>query len=364
LRIALDMRFRTRSGGVSYINNIVPALLAAQSTHEFVLLRFEGQELPMSGEWPSLVVRRGSSPEQAIWDQARLPQFLKRAGIDLYHPLKLMGTAFPICPQVTVAHAIAQPFKGEFPYTFSQRFYWQTLGTRIFRRSAAIIAVSNYVRDFLLEVIRIPAERITVINHGIDVRFRRLGPDAGGTPADPPYLLTVGNIFPVKNFLMAVKILAALAKDHPTLRLKMAGSTSHPHFQELKAAVDAAALTERVDYLGFVPPEKLVELMNAASLLLAPSLTEGFSLTLLEGLACGVPTLASSRGGIPEVGGDAIRMIEDPYDEPAFIAAARELLENPALAAALRDASLRRAKLFTWEETAKRTLAVYDTVKT
>jgi glycosyltransferase involved in cell wall biosynthesis len=363
MRIALDARYRTRSGGVSYIFNIVPALLAENSKHDFVLLRFAEQELPFPKEWPTLIVPKGSPAHQAIWDQVVLPRFLTKARIDLYHPLKLMGTAFPSCPQVTVAHAIAQPFEGIFPQSFSERFYWRFLGNRIFRNSAKIIAVSQFIRQFLIEGVGIPEERIHVVHHGLDPTFRRLEPigavDARG---EAPYLLTVGNIFPVKNHLLAIDVFANLAAEFPSLRLKMAGSTTHAHFTVVSKAVAERGLQDRVDFLGFVRAPQLAEVMNRAALLLMPSLTEGFPITMIESMACGMPIIASARGGIPEAGGDAIRLIDDPKDRAAWTAATRELLNAPALRETLSKAAMARAAGFSWQTAARKTLLVYDSL--
>jgi glycosyltransferase involved in cell wall biosynthesis len=362
LRILLDMRHRnTLSGSVSYIYNILPRLFGASSEHEFVVLRYEEQRLPAGVECESVVLGAQSGGVQMVYDQVLLPKLLRRVGADLYHPLKYLGSTRPSCRQVTTLHAITESYRGEFPTRFMESIYWQHLGRRILRRSSHIIAVSAFIAEFLVERLGIPAERITVIPHGIDPRFRRL--DQSGNGASDPgseYILTVGNIFPVKNFLVAVDVLAVLAPEFPALRLKMAGATDHAYCQEIRAAAQAAGIADRVDFLGYVGADELVPLMNRSRLLLMPSLTEGCPVTLLEAMACGTPVIGSRRGGIPEIGGDAIVQLDDPHDRAAWRAAAAELLRDAEARRRLSAAALQRAARFSWEKAAQDTLCVYE----
>lgn len=362
MRILLDMRHRnTLSGSVSYIYNVLPHLVGAPSPHEFVVLRYEEQRLPARTDCETVALGTQSGAVQTVYDQVLLPKLLRRVGADVYHPLKYLGSTRPSCPQVTTLHAITETFRGEFPNRFLESIYWQHLGRRILHRSSHIIAVSAFIGEFLIERLGMPAERITVIPHGIDPRFRRLGESeaAAGNPGSQ-YILTVGNIFPVKNFLVAIDVLAALAVEFPTLRLKMAGATNHAYFNEVRVAAEAAGIADRVDFLGYVPPEELVLLMNRSRLALMPSLTEGCPVTLLEAMACGMPVIGSRRGGIPEIGGDAIVHVDDPHDRPAWVAATRELLCNEEARRRLSAASLQRVARFSWERAAQDTLGVYE----
>jgi glycosyltransferase involved in cell wall biosynthesis len=363
MRIVLDIRHRgTRSGAVSYIRNLVPGLLRAASGREFVLLRSAGQTIPFDHGCEELIVPPHSPIRQAVHDQTILPRLLGRAGAHIYHPLKYLGTMFPPRHQVTTAHSITEDYHGTFPISAAEAVYWRWMGRQMFRRSAAVIAVSEFIKRFLVDRIGVEPDRITVAHNGIDPRFRQL-PKLGHRPkGHDPYLLTVGNIFPVKNFVMAVDVLAKLAPEYPRLRLRMAGGTGHAYFRSVRAAVERADLGHRVDFLGYVEPDDLVELMNEATLLLMPSLTEGCPVTLLEAMACGAPTIASARGGIPEVGGATVALMEDPSDLAAWVAATRELLEDPGRRQRLGEEARARSSRFTWDATIRQTLDVYDSL--
>jgi glycosyltransferase involved in cell wall biosynthesis len=366
VRILLDVRHRgTLSGSVSYIYNLVPHLLDARRGHEFVLLRYAHQELPRAWHCDSIAIGAQSAAGQAIQDQVSLPRLLQRARVDVYHPFKYLGSMFPSCAQVTTLHSITEPYNGQFPGSISESIYWRHLGRRIIRSSARIIAVSEFLRDFLLAKIGVPEDRITVIPHGIDPRFRRLadaGNSSSGERADGDYLLTVGNLFPVKNFVVAVHVLVALSEQYPTLRLKMAGATDHPYFNEIRAVAEASGVLGRIDFLGFRDATELVALMNHCRILLMPSLTEGCPVTLLEAMACGAPVIGSNRGGIPEIGGSAIVLVDDPHDVATWVARARDLMRDSECRQRLSAASLERAASYTWQRAATETIAVYDTL--
>jgi glycosyltransferase involved in cell wall biosynthesis len=360
VRIVVDIRYRTRSGAVSYLYNMAPRLVQAGSRHDFVLLRNTGQPLPGGVEAESLELPPQRGPVQALHDQLLLPRLLRSAGADIYHPLKYLGSMRPGCAQVTTVHAITEDYRGTFPGTRSEAVYWKVMGRRIMRASSALIAVSGFIRDFLVDRIGAEPGRITVVPNGIDPRF---SPLPHTLPATPPYLLAVGNIFPVKNHVTAVRAFAEVAAAYPSLRLKLAGATHHPYCQEVRAAAAAAGVLERVDFLGYVEAADLVPLMNGAELLLMPSLTEGCPVTLLEAMACGVVVIASGRGGIPETAGGAAVILDDPHDVMTWGAELRSLLGDEARRARCRDAALERAAAFTWERTVADTLAVYDSLE-
>jgi alpha-1,3-rhamnosyl/mannosyltransferase len=127
---------------------------------------------------------------------------------------------------------------------------------------------------------------------------------------------------------------------------------------ELRGRAEAVGVADRVRLLGWVDDATLDGLYRAADCFVFPSLAEGFGLPVLEAMLRGAPVACSETSSLPEVAGDAA-LLFDPLDVDAIADAIRRLLAEPEQAARLREAGLRQAARFTWDEAARRTLASY-----
>jgi glycosyltransferase involved in cell wall biosynthesis len=173
-----------------------------------------------------------------------------------------------------------------------------------------------------------------------------------------PYVLYVGSLTERKNL---VRLLRAFAKIHhrcPEYLLVLAGPRSWKQ-SPIESTVKELNLWEHVQLTGPVTDHELPALYNGASLFAFPSLYEGFGLPVLEAMACGAPVVTSNTSSLPEVAGDAAILV-DPLNVEQIAEAMWLVLSQPALAAALREKGLARAAQFTWERTARETVAVYS----
>jgi alpha-1,3-rhamnosyl/mannosyltransferase len=133
-------------------------------------------------------------------------------------------------------------------------------------------------------------------------------------------------------------------------------------YPEARERAAALGLGGSVRFLGAVAEEHLPALYAGAELFVFPSLYEGFGLPVLEALACGVPVVCSNSSSLPEVAGDAALLV-DPLDVPAMAQALGRVLGDLSLQQELCARSLARAALFSWERTARETLAVYRSMQ-
>lgn len=113
--------------------------------------------------------------------------------------------------------------------------------------------------------------------------------------------------------------------------------------------------------LGFVEQEDLVCMYSLATLMILPSLYEGFGLPILEAMRCGCPVITTKRGSLPEVGGDAV-LYTEPEDEQAIINAIQMLFYDEKLQQRLSKKGYEQAEQFTWKKTAEQTMAVYEKI--
>ncbi len=237
-----------------------------------------------------------------------------------------------------------------------------SLGLRAIRRAARVIADSEAARRDLLALVDYPPERVRVVHLGIDPTFE---PTADGAERRrryalrDGYVLHVGHTQPYMNVEAALGSLACLVRECGVdARLVKVGT---PFTAGQRALIERLDLPGRVAHLGRVPLADLPAIYGGAGVLLYPARHAGFGLPPLEAMACGTPVVASDRGALPEILGDAALMA-DPEDHRAIARHAARLLTDPALRERHRQRGLAQARRYDWARTAAETLALYREV--
>lgn len=270
---------------------------------------------------------------ELLYYPRQLDRELRAAGVQLLH---CPGHAAPRTglPFVLTLHDVL-PLRRPELFTLANRTHFRLLVAPAARRAAAIVTDSAHVRDQVVELLGISPERVAAVPCGISERFRPADPDPAWLERRfgirGPYLLTMGADDPRKN-------VAAARRAAGTRQLVAVGPGG----------------------TGHVTDGELVALYSGADCLLFLSLDEGFGFPPLEAMACGCPVLASARGSLPEVLGDAAVLVEPDAGEAAEALA--RILEDEALRDGLRARGLERARAFSWEACARATAAVYRTV--
>jgi glycosyltransferase involved in cell wall biosynthesis len=273
------------------------------------------------------------------WEQTVLPVRARRAAL-LLNPANLAPVAFP--PNAVVIHdaaALRRPQWYSTPYaTWQQRVL-----PLIARRARLVITVSEFSRREVAELLGVEAH---VVAGGVDARFR---PDADPEPARAAlnlsgrYVLTVASRTARKNLSSLDATARRLAQDGIEL---VAAGGGRPQFHEDERDGDRRSAGPRA--LGHVPDDHLPGLYAGASAFVLPSWHEGFGLTCIEAMACGVPVVAARAGALPETCGDAARYA-DPFDPDEIADQVQAAIEDDAL----RTAGPARARQFTWERTVR-----------
>lgn len=271
-------------------------------------------------------------------------------------------------PNVVTCHDLINLIKPEtfqgrasFPLISMTAWKWAIQGMR---QADRIIAVSSHTKRDTVEHLAIAPSRITVIPNAVDEMFHPLAQDQvkkfrheQGVLEDTLCLLNVGSNNARKNILTALKALAVLKKEMPVVFWKV-GADFNP---EQKQFIEAEGLESCISYLGQPDEATLVKIYNAADVLLAPSLYEGFGLTVLEAMACGTAVVSANVTSIPEVAGDAA-ILTDPTDVKAIALAIEHLYHNPLARQQLVQKGWERVKQFSWDSTAERVANVYEQV--
>jgi glycosyltransferase involved in cell wall biosynthesis len=366
MKICLDIRVSTKGGTSTFIDNYVRELDEVQHDHNIHFVFNEGAT-PLNGKHPRVAaVPYRNRVLEFQWSQLGLARVLKRHKFDVYHSLKHVGPIFCRSKTVYRVPAVGQ-FIGNYPMHKLDHIYWNHVAGAAYRNADMLIAVSQYVADGLKEYVNIPEDRIVTINNGVDSLFRKLPSDEMDFELwqkhgiHEPFILCVGNLVPVKNFATAIKAYAILALGTKNLpQLVLAGGQRHPHFRELTDLVQKHKLQDHVKFVGYQSPHDLLHFYNAAKMLVHPSQHEGFSFTILEAMACGVPVVASASTSIPEAAGDAALYHDEPTDAEPLADNIQKLLDDSALCKTLSERALTRALEFTWKKCVTKTVAAYD----
>jgi glycosyltransferase involved in cell wall biosynthesis len=263
-------------------------------------------------------------------------------------------------------HSIYGSYKGQFPVNLKTRIFISLFGNRVVTRADRVIAVSDFVAEYLREYFGVPEEKVDVVYHGIDSSFQmytaeRISPVLKKYNLPANYVLCVGNVTPVKNHLTAVRALAN-EKSRTDVHLVIAGDLKNAYAQRVREEIQAHGLSQRVSLLGFVGGTDLIALMSGAKLLLFPSLTEGGPITMLEALKCGLPIVASKRGEMWNTGKDCCLFVEDPVDDKNFSAQMMNILHSDVLREEMRQKALMKAGEFSWEKAAGAHIRTYESV--
>jgi alpha-1,3-rhamnosyl/mannosyltransferase len=346
------------TGVAVYIDRLIRALARVENEARFLvcyrLSKLRRRRLLPAPEAPN--VRR------ALFDE-RLP-FSRFRRIDLFHgaDIRLPRRALPRVATVHDLYAITSADYERPSFAAKRRAQYE----RAAREADAIITHSEHVAEAVRRTYALPAERVTAVPLGVDASLGPVPPEAAAPVLARhgllrPYILAVGLLSRRKNLGAAVRALARIReRGGPPLDFALAGR-DYDALPAIREEARRLGILDAVRPLGYVPAADLAALYSRARALVFLSLDEGFGLPAIEAMACGTPVVASRRGALPEVTGGAAALVDPDDPEEAAGALSECVADGPARAARIAAGRAVAAR-FTWEETARRTLAVYRRV--
>jgi len=340
ISVAFDMTFanRNRGGTQVYARSLFNALREKEGIAAWVISGPRTSGIAGTMNWLLRVAHRE----------------LKAKPPDLLHCPSFVAPWRVSMPYVVTVHdAATRRFPRDHPMEW--RFYDRQLMPSRLRAASCVITGSDFARREVASAYGLDDERVVAVPYGLDRRYLAAGesaPDSAGGP-----LLFPGAPIGRKNLDVVLRVMAATPPLHgSTLEISGAVASDFPHYERMIAEL---GLQSRVRWLGQVTD--MYAVIARSSVVVYPSLYEGFGFPPLEAMALGAPVVASNRGSLPEVLGDGALLV-DPEDDRAVADAIESVLTRVDVRERLRRAGRVRARTFTWEKCATMTLDVYREV--
>lgn len=386
MRISVDATcWHNRRGYGRHARALLRALVAIDRADQYTLFT---DSVDATEPWPDqseVRILRASAPavqaasaegRRSLPDMWRMSRALSAPGFDLvlfptiYTYVPVFGPARTL---VMVHDVIAETFPQLTVPRPAARLAWN-LKSAVGRWQAdALITVSDYSRDRIVDRFGMDPNRVFVVGEAADPVFRKLenpvpGPNLrrAGVDGSHRMIAYLGGFSPHKNIEALVRAFARLATrpEYSDVRLVMVGDISgdafHTYFGTIAAQVAQLGLEERVVFTGYLTDEDVVVLLNLASVLVLPSLMEGFGLPAVEAAACGCPVIATNESPLASLlGGGAIsiRPLEQEIER-----ALESVLSSAEMRRQMSQAGLAAAQSLTWENAARQMMDVIEKV--
>ena len=230
---------------------------------------------------------------------------------------------------------------------------------RSIARSDHILTISEFVRGELIELLHIPAEKISVIPCAAVFSEETAVLSAVEDKFDfhGPYILYVGTIEPRKNLTRLIHAFERLKEaQHIPHTLVLAGGSGWKN-EEIYQAARSSPYTDAIRFTGYITEAEKTCLYRHADVFAFPSLYEGFGIPPLEAMHWGCPVVAANAASLPEVTGEAA-VLADPFDETDLAAGLWRILSDADFAAMLAEKGKKRAEEYSWEDSAEKLKAV------
>src|SRR3989344_6115903 len=353
MRIAIDISQVVYGTGVShYRRHIAELLPKIDETNEYVLFAgaFRRRQEILTAFPKAKVFPIPPVIADIVWNKLHTLPIEKLIGhFDVVHTSDWAEPPSQL-PKVTTVHDLI-PFK--YPHTteggvrvaHKKRLAW------VNKESAVILAVSQSTKIDLIDLLKIDEERIVVTPEGVESFYKPQPPSLIETVKhryhlDGDYLFSLSTLEPRKNQARLIEAYKIVREHFRDLKLLIGGRTG---WGEAIRPIDGVIMP------GYIPDADLPALYSGCLAYALPSLYEGFSLSHLQAMACGASVVGSQVSSMPEVIGQAGALV-DPISVGAIAEGIIKAIKNRNY---YSQKAIKRAKLFTWEETAKLTYDAY-----
>ncbi len=351
-----------RAGIHVYISQLLNHLPQEEETLTYhIFTNSRGEISPMPGR----TIESSRLPTQRpivriLWEQMLWPLAAARQKLDLLHSPAFVTPVIKTRPAIVTVYDLSFiHYPERFPPL--QRAYLTSQTRRSCHQARRVVTISASGRQDVHECFGLPLDKIEVVHPGVESIFCPVPADeveAFRKREQLPnqFILHVGTLQPRKNIPLLISAFARL--EQPELELVLVGGKGWS-YQEIYDKVTELGLEKRVRFAGYVPDDELPLWYNAASVLVLPSVYEGFGMPVAQAMACGTPVIAAETSSLPEAAGGAARLF-DPQDEMALAEQMVTVLDDSQIAAKMRQQGLTQAQHFSWQQAGQKMAAIYQ----
>lgn len=332
----------------------------------FIDGRYPDPKMPISEriEKVSLIMKGDA---YFLWEQYKLPKSISKTKAELLHSPANTLPLWQCIPTVVTLHDTLLMERDE-DETSNFLFYTRKIIPFGLKKAQKIITISENSKKDIIRHFEIPASKIEVIYLGIDDYFKimenkgKVEQVKAKIGITGEYIYHLGSLGPRKNTDKVLEAFAVLKKDKKIKEKLVISSLSREGVKKYENKIREMSLEGEVIITSYVKEDELVSLYNGAKLFLYLSLYEGFGFPVVEAMACGCPVIVSNVSSMPELVNDP-ELLVDPMSTADIANRIYSLINNHDMLREKRDKGQKRAKLFNWQETAQKTLKVYDSVR-
>ncbi len=361
--LCIDARMLLSSGIGTYLRSLLPFIAKSSFRLRLIVNKTLVEQLPWLSRFSLEILE---APIYSFTEQLQLPALVGHC--DLFWsphyniPLLRLRARKRLVTIHDVNHLV---FRKNL--SLAQRFYAHVVMRQAVKRSAHVITNSEFSKKELCKYIHAPADKITAMHLGVDVKRFFIEDDGRGAEIKKryrlpdKYFLFVGNLKPHKNLaglIRAYRIAGDQLKDFPLMVVgKKEGFLQAD--SESQQLIEQFALHGEIRFLDFVPEEDLPSLYRLATATIFPSLYEGFGLPAIEAMSAGSPLAVSNVASLPEVCGDAA-LYFDPHQPEDIARMLIQLATHPQLLLTLKEKGIAHSQKFCWEKCASEHLQVME----
>ena len=365
IKIGIDTRLTYyRDGGIStYIRRLIDALSEMQSqSHQITIFQSRKDPRRISDTFEHSQLW---TPAHHTIERIALSIELAWRNLDVFHSPDFIPPYRAAKRHVITVHDLTFLHYPQYLTAESRKYYNQQIAGAC-RHANAILAVSQATKQDLITMLNVPESKIYVQPHGVDSHYQRLPDDEIGKvlahlQLPRPYFLHVGTWEPRKNILGLIQGYKLLLQDHPDAPPVLLVGRPGWLFEETRTEIQRLGISDRILWRDNVSDAQLPAIYNAAAALISASFYEGFGMPALEAMACGTIPIVSNRSSFPEVVGN-IGLLIDPDDPQTIAQALHQILSDTSWVQSQSEAAAKRAKQFTWKQSAEIALQAYTSV--